>query len=366
MIKLIRIKSYEKGLVFKDGEFNGILGKGNHFIADPLKRIRVDVVSMRDAWLIHKDLDVMVASGKLEGLVTVLDLKDSQRALVWIDERFDRVAGPGLHVLCTGVRKIRHTVVEADTVRFEHKDLHVIAASPDSDRYLNMVQVEEGFAGVFYRDGSFESLFSPGKYLFWKNVCKVRFFHVDMREKTLDISGQEIMTQDKVTLRLNVIVNYRVSDPVKSVASAEDAAQSLYRESQLAIRSVVGSFELDELLTGKDAVSARMEEAVKKRASDFGYEVVALGIRDIILPGDMKELMNRVIEARKAADATLITRREETAAMRSQANTAKLLENNPTLMRLRELEILEKIASNSKMNLILGERGLAERVVNLL
>jgi regulator of protease activity HflC (stomatin/prohibitin superfamily) len=101
--------------------------------------------------------------------------------------------------------------------------------------------------------------------------------------------------------------------------------------------------------------------------------VTGLGIRDIILPGEMsktrrgeKDLMNKVTEAKKAAEANLIARREETAAMRNQANTAKLLESNPTLMRLRELEVLEKVAGNSKLNVVLGEKGLAERVVNLL
>jgi hypothetical protein len=80
----------------------------------------------------------------------------------------------------------------------------------------------------------------------------------------------------------------------------------------------------------------------------------------------MKALLNRVIEARKAADANLITRREETAAMRSQANTARLLEDNPTLMRMRELDLLEKIAGSAKLNVVLGEKGLADRIVNLL
>lgn len=80
----------------------------------------------------------------------------------------------------------------------------------------------------------------------------------------------------------------------------------------------------------------------------------------------MKNLMNKVIEAKKAADADLITRHEETAAMRSQANTARLLENNPALMRLRELDVLEKIAGNSRLNVVLGEKGLADRIVNLL
>ena len=105
---------------------------------------------------------------------------------------------------------------------------------------------------------------------------------------------------------------------------------------------------------------------MRRRAGELGLEVVSVGIRDVILPGDMKDLMNKVTEARKAAEANLIARREETAAMRSQANTAKLLADNPTLMRLRELEVLERIATDGKLNIILGEKGLTDRVLNLL
>ena len=108
------------------------------------------------------------------------------------------------------------------------------------------------------------------------------------------------------------------------------------------------------------------EEAVRRRAGELGLEIVSVGVRDIILPGEMKDLMNKVTEAKKAAEANLIVRREETAAMRSQANTAKVLADNPTLMRLRELEVLEKVATSGKLNVVLGEKGLADRVMNLL
>ena len=124
--------------------------------------------------------------------------------------------------------------------------------------------------------------------------------------------------------------------------------------------------ELDTFLADKDGVARELEELLRPRARQLGLEIVSVGIRDMILPGEMKDLMNKVTEAKKAAEANLIVRREETAAMRSQANTAKLLEGSPTLMRLRELEVLEKVASAGKLNIVLGEKGLAERVVNLL
>ncbi len=162
-----------------------------------------------------------------------------------------------------------------------------------------------------------------------------------------------------------------IKDARRAVSAASDVRQSLYRDVQLALRAVVGGRELDSFLTGKDDVAQELEQQVREQATALGLEIRALGIKDVILPGDMKDLMNRVTEAKKAAEANLIARREETAAMRSQANTAKLLADNPTLMRLRELEVLEKIASAGKLSIVLGEKslgekGLADKVVNLL
>ena len=219
---------------------------------------------------------------------------------------------------------------------------------------------------MLFLDGRYAGTLDAGLYAFWKGVADARVVEVDLRESALDVGGQEIMTADKVTLRLNALVNYRVVDPRLAVCAADDARQALYREAQLRLRAVVGARELDALLADKDVVAREVEELLRTRAGELGLEVLSAGVRDVILPGDMKELMNRVIEARKAAEANLVTRREETAALRSQANTAKLLAENPVLMRLRELEVLEKVAGGGKLSVVLGEKGLADRVMNLL
>jgi regulator of protease activity HflC (stomatin/prohibitin superfamily) len=174
------------------------------------------------------------------------------------------------------------------------------------------------------------------------------------------------MTADKVTLRLNALVTYKITDALRSVTEVEGAGQALYRAVQLALREAVGAKELDALLVSKDALTRELAEMIGPRAAELGITVMTTGIRDIILPGDMKDLMNRVTEARKAAEASLITRREETAAMRMQANTAKILESSPTLMKLKELEVLEKVAGKANLTVVLGEEGLANRVVKLL
>ena len=174
------------------------------------------------------------------------------------------------------------------------------------------------------------------------------------------------MTSDKVTLRVNAILTYRVTDPRRSVTAADNFGQSLYRAAQLALREVVGQHALDQFLNEKNALAAQVHQQLTARSGELGAEMLQLGIRDIILPGDMKELMNRVTEAKKAAEANLIARREETAAIRSQANTARLLDANPTLMRLRELEVLEKVAASTNLRIHLGEGGLSEQLSKLI
>jgi regulator of protease activity HflC (stomatin/prohibitin superfamily) len=368
MLKTVKIRSYEVGLHFRDGEFKGLLGVGRHWFFDPLVKVKVEVVSLRAPWLIHEQLDVIVRSGALAGRAAVLDLKDHQRALVWVDGRFSHVLPPGLYAYWTALREVAVEVIDAraEKVRFEHKDLQVIARSAMADRVLDTFAVEQGHVGVLFEDGNYVETLPPGKYAFWKNVAKTALAPVDLRETMLDIGGQEIMTADKVTLRLNAVVAYRVADAHKALSVTDDARQALYREAQLALRAVIGQRELDRFLADKDALANELEAIVRQRVAGLGLEVISLGIRDVILPGDMKELMNKVTEAKKAAEANLIVRREETAAMRSQANTAKLLEGNPTLMRLRELEVLERVAAGGKLNVVLGDKGLAERVVNLL
>lgn len=365
-LKRYLLRSYEMGLWFKRGEFRGLLEPGTHWFFDPLNRVEVEVVSQRVPFLVHSKLDLIVKSGVLKGFAQVLDLKDDERALVWVDRRFVRILPADLHVYWTGSRDVRVEVVTVREPRFEHVDLKVIARNASAREQLELGAVSRGCAGVLFLDGRCAGTLDPGPWAFWKGSADVRVVEVDLREATLDILGQEIMTADKVTLRLNAVATYRVVDACRAVCLPEDYKQAIYREAQLALRAVVGAREFDRLLSDKEVVAKDAAGVLAPRVAELGVEVVALGIRDLILPGEMKELMNKVMEAKKAAEANLITRREETAALRSQANTAKLLSDNPTLMRMRELEVLEKIAASGELKVVLGEKGLAERVMNLL
>ncbi len=366
LIKRIKIQSYEIGLHFRAGEFQGLLGEGVYWFFDPLMRDQVDIVSKRDPELVHDKLDVLVKADALGERAVVLDLKDHQRALVWIDGRFSRILAPGLYAYWTELCDVRVEVIDAREVRLEHEDHRVITRARDAARLLDIFTVSRDCVGVLFIDGEYVETLTPGRYAFWRDSADTKVVEVDLRETIADVNGQGIMTSDKVTLRLNAVVTYRICEAHKAVSETGDAAQALYREMQLAVRAAVGVRDLDTFLAEKDAVAQEIEQALSQRADALGLEIASVGIRDVILPGEMKDLMNKVTEAKKAAEANLISRREETAAMRSQANTARLLADNPTLMRLCELEVLEKIAAGGKLNVVLGEKGLTEQVINLM
>ena len=366
MIRTIHIRPFELGLRFHREAFAEILKPGDYTRFDPFGRERIELVDRRTPWLIHDQLDVMIASGQLEGLAEILDLTDRQRGLVWIDGRFDTVLPPGRYALWTGFRKIRTELIETAEARFEHPDRDAIVLGKNAAALLDIHEVPKEHAGVLFLDGRYIETLQPGKYAFWKRKATAQVVCVDRREQALEVPGQDVLTADRVTLRLTAVGTYRTVDPVRCVTAIDNAQQLLYREVQLAIRTAVGTRTLDALLAEKDVLSLQLAEVVKPKVAAFGLELTNLGVRDLILPGEMKALLNKVVEARTAAEAAVITRREEAAALRHQANAAKLLQENPTLLKLRELEAVERIAAAGKMNLVLGERGLMDRVVNLL
>ena len=370
MFKTIRIKAREIGLLFKKGDFAGLLPPGEHtlfvppaFLTPWLDEVRVDVEPADEVELTHPRLREIADAGVLTGWAEVLDLADRERALVWADGRFHRVLGPGLHVLFTCHRKVTVERAEARDGRFEHPRLPAVVRSPGVAAALDVCRVNKETAGVLYLDGKFAEVLPPGLYAFWHGAAKAEVVTVETRETVLDVSGQELLTADNVTVRLNVTAGVKTVDPRRAVSVAEGADRAVYRAVQLALRAAVGSRTLEALLADRDAVAGEVAEAAAGRAAEVGAQLREVGVRDVILPGDMRALMNRVTEAKKAAEANLITRREETAAARSQANTARLLADNPALMRLRELETLERIAERGDLRVFVGDGETVSRKV---
>ena len=194
------------------------------------------------------------------------------------------------------------------------------------------VTIMEYERGLLYQRGKFMGLLEPGHYTFWtRSLPKV--VAVQMRMQTMIIGGQEMLTADNIDIRMTLVAFYRVSDPVLVIHSTENAEAELYQTLQLVLREVVTTHELDALLTA----AGPLTEA-------YGIELIRVGVKDMILPGRMREVMLLEVEAERSGRADLIRARHETAAARARANTAKILRENPQIARMQEIEALATLA----------------------
>jgi regulator of protease activity HflC (stomatin/prohibitin superfamily) len=232
--------------------------------------------------------------------------------------------------------------------------------------YVYLTEVADNHVGLLIVDGALVQTLKPGLHVYWKFNRTVKVEQVDLRVQAMEVSGQEILTKDKVSLRVNLSASYQITDPVKARSSLTDFADHLYRELQFALRQVIGTRTLDALLGNKDELDRAVHDAVRAKVGEHGIDVRSVGVKDVILPGEMKNILNQVVEAEKAAQANVIKRREETAATRSLLNTARLMEDNPTLLRLKELEVLEKVTEKvDKLTVFGGLDGVLKDTVRI-
>ncbi|WP_066382288.1 slipin family protein [Anabaena sp. CA = ATCC 33047] len=213
-----------------------------------------------------------------------------------------------------------------------------------SCRFLHICEVPTQYIGLLYINQEFQTQLQPGKHAWWLFGCAIQTPVFDLRQQTLEVSGQDILSQDKVPLRLNLTAGFRILDPLKAKNGLADITGYLYKELQFALRGAVGERTLDALLEDKGAIDQSIFEYIRQKTADYGIEVDSVGVKDIILPGEIRTILSKVVEAEKAAQANVVRRREETAATRSMLNTAKVMEDNPVALRLKELEVLERIA----------------------
>ncbi|UCF34225.1 MAG: slipin family protein [Phycisphaerales bacterium] len=369
MLCIVRIRKFERGLWFRHGDFVGLLGTGKYRFwsrlwSDVWDEIRI--VNTLATRFEHPLLDVLIKDEHLWDALQIVDLTDNERALIWKDGRLAYIVGPGRHAFWREPAEIRVETFDVNEFRFTHDKIEAVAAHPEASKHFIGLEVEAHEDALLFRNGELADKLGQGKYLFWKGAGRITWKAVDRREQVADVAGQEIMTNDKVTLRVNLIVTHQVIDPVKAVTVVSDYVQALYREAQLVLRAAVGTRALDALLSDKEAVGSEVRDALTKRAGEFGLVIRSVGLRDIILPGDMKAILNEVIAAEKQAQANLIKRREETAAARSQANTARLLAENPTLARIKELEMLQEVLAGTKATFVLGPTDIADQVRGLI
>ena len=216
------------------------------------------------------------------------------------------------------------------------------------------LQVMEYQKAVVFADGRYEKTLGPGRYFLTNYFPRRETVLFDVRLTALAVTGQEILTKDKMPVRMNLTAMYRLADPAKAMTKVQAYTTYLYEQLQLAARAIVAELTLDELLAKKTALADELTEKIRPLAADVGLELTACGVKDVVLPGEIKTLMIKSVEAEQAAKAALITAREELAAARCRANTAKLYAD-PAMLRLKELEVFAELAKKTGNTFMFGQ-----------
>lgn len=363
----VTLMETERMLVLEKGRFDAILGPGEHRLRrrDTVREVhnldRLRFVSPYDRALFRERPDLAAThltemrAGQAEVLVVLHDgrphavIKPEGRAVFWTE------AGPWAVE--------RHAVGETLSLNAKLAKRLVTAGLVAE---FSATEVAEGHVGILTVEGVNRGQLEPGTHAFWKLGRHVAVKQVDTRWRVHDVTGHEILTRDRVTIRVNLTAAFRVTDPERAVSAVKDFDEALHRALALAFRKTLGALTLDRLLAEKVSVDAEAAETVRAEMAGIGIELGEIALKDVILPGEMRDILNRVVAAEKEAEANVIRRREETNATRSLLNTAKVMAENPVMLRLKELEALEAIAGKvERLTVHNGTGGLMNDLVRL-
>ena len=214
--------------------------------------------------------------------------------------------------------------------------------------------INEHERGLLYRNGRYQRILEPGPYHFWRWE-NVQIARISTRQNSLIISGQEMLTADRIEVRVTLLAHYKITDPQLAISAVEDYTMQLYQDLQLALREAVATHSLDELLEDRGHLSGEVIDAVRETALAYGITLGRAGVRDIILPKAMRDAMMKEIEADRTGRAELVRARHEVAVARARANTAKIMAESPQIARLHELDALVAMADKPGNVILLPE-----------
>jgi len=340
-MKRTRINVGKVAIIFKNGDYNRLIMEGSHWLS-----MRENAVMYPKSVMLRvpEMIDVMLTDKHFKQATEVIEIADNEIALSYVGKNFSEILRPGRYFYFKGLVELKVVTLDLN----DPESVNVIERSMlrnfNLKEFLYEFKIESSEEGLLFFDGKFERVLTKGLYFFTKGTTPVEVLKIDMRQIQLELSGQEMLTKDKAALRINFQANYKVINAQKALLDSKDFEKQLYTLIQLGLREFVGTLTLDELLAAKETVADFVLDYVRAKATNLGVEVLTAGIRDIVLPGEVKDIMNKVLVAQKSAEANTIARREETAATRSLLNTAKLMEENEMLFKLKEMEYIEKIA----------------------
>jgi regulator of protease activity HflC (stomatin/prohibitin superfamily) len=367
--KRVLIDENERAVWLYKGEVRGILGAGEHVLKNRDGSLRIERQALTQ--MLFKSAYEQAVLEKLPvdaaTHLTVVRTAENEIAVIERDGIINTILGPDDKlILWTDAGPWKAATIDiAANPRVDAKLLQRLQKA-DKTQLVARVEVDEGRTALVSIDGRMIDRLDAGVTGYWNPGRKIAAKLVDLTRQALDVTGQEVLTRDRVTLRINISAEYRVVDPTLAVSSVKDFADALYRALQLAFRKTIGALTLDQILEQKGLVDAEAADKVRADMAMVGVEVSDISLKDVILPGEMREILNQVVAVQKEAEANVIRRREETNATRSLLNTAKVMAENPVTLRLKELEALESIAGKvERLTVTNGTEGLLNDLVRL-
>ncbi len=335
------VGDYELGFVYRKDKLVAVVGPGKYSY---LFGEKVELVDLTKPFYSRHDLSFLLQFPRVKALLEIIEVKDNQLALEYKEGLFSGVIQPGRYGYWNSILQYVIYTYNLDEVEIPASLSRKILAKRELAGHVVKHVVSANFIGLLFIDGEFVRKVKPGTYYFWKTEQTVDLRGADLRTQLVEIGGQEILTKDKAAIRVNFDVQYKIVDIEKALVETADYKRQMYTIIQLALREYIGTMTLDNILARKEEVAPFVMSETRARLSALGVDLVASGMRDIILPGDVKAILNQVLIAQKKAQANNIMRQEETAATRSLLNTAKLMEQNDMLFKLKEMEYVERIA----------------------
>lgn len=367
--KRVVIGDGERGLVYRNRQIEQVLLPGVYKLFDPLNRMQIVVHNIARPEYQGSDADVLMQrlGDTLAPYFVLADIGENEVGLVNKNGKLEDVLAPATRRLYwKGLVNVEVQAVSLASLEVEAAVARRLRQLGVLSKLAVIADVPAESAGLVFIDGKLDRVLSAGAYAFWNFQKNVAVEVFDLRVQSVEVSGQELLTRDKVSLRVNLAASMRVTDVVVARTKVAKISDYVYRELQYGLRKAVSAKTLDELLGDKASLDADIFAYARGQLTGYGVEMLGVGVKDVILPGEMKEILNGVVQAEKSAQANVIRRREEANATRSLLNTARLIEESPVLMRLKELEALEKVTEKiDKLTVFGGLDGVLKQLVTI-
>lgn len=361
-MKTITVAKNQRGLVYKNGQLTAVLKSGTHHL---FWGKTAQLIAAQPAITAQHGLFADLQDGEFSGMLNRYEVDANQLLLRRLGKNIVECYPAGTYLFWKTEMAFSYELIDtSSTENITGFERAVLESSVMLER-VHRVVVPEGNQLIVFVNGSYQHTLSANTYYFWKNANVFNFRLVDLRTVTIDVQGQELLTKDKTSIRVNFSGQYKITNVQRAIVENASYYAQMYAAIQLTIREVIGSQTLDQLLETKTELSVQLVEKANALLENIGLELITGGLKDIILPGDVKEILNKVLVAEKQAQANMIMRREETATTRNLLNTARLMEENDMLYKLKEMEFVERIAEKIDGIQIQGGANISDQLKTL-